>query len=280
MPKLMQRGSFMQLKSIIDCHTHSSFSIDSEMPAVDGGQSAINAGLGGLIFTDHLDIDYPNPAYDFSFDFAARSKFLDKLRQDFAGKVKILKGLELGFQPQIVQAASKVVKSYDFDFVLCSVHVVDKIDLCHKSFQSGRTKEQAYRRYLQAIYESVDKFDDFDVVGHIGYLCRYVSYQDKSLNYVDYSDILDMIFKRVIEKGKGIEVNTAGYFYKLGFTHPGFDSIKRYRELGGQIITIGSDAHDAGRVGADFSRVLTQLADIGFKYVTYFENRKPVFVKI
>jgi histidinol-phosphatase (PHP family) len=273
------------LKSIIDCHTHSSFSIDGQMSIKDGVLSAVNAGLGGLIFTDHLDLDYPNPEYNFAFDFTARSKLLDEIRQNFDGKAingnaKILKGLELGFQPQTVAQASKIVQSYDFDFVILSTHVVDKIDLCHKIFHEGQPKEQVFRRYLKAIYESVDKFDDFDVVGHIGYLSRYVSYPDKSLKYADYSDILDMIFKKVIDKGKGIEVNTAGYFYKLGFTHPGFDSIKRYKELGGQIITIGSDAHDAGRIGADFIRVLQQLSGIGFKYINYFEKRKPVFVKI
>lgn len=268
------------LKSIVDCHTHSSFSIDSKMPAKEGVLSALNSGLAGLTFTDHLDLDYPNPGYEFTFDFAARSKFLDGVRHEFGQRAKIFKGLELGFQPQIVDQASKIVKSYDFDFVICSVHVVDKIDLCRKVFHEGLPKEQVFCIYLQAIYESVDKFDDFDVVGHIGYLCRYVTYVDKTLNYADYSDILDMIFKRVIQKGKGIEVNTAGYFYNLGFVHPGFDSIARYKELGGEIITIGSDAHDAGRVGENFGLVVNHLSEIGFKYVTYFENRKPVFVKI
>ncbi len=278
-------NSINNLKSIVDCHTHSSFSIDSQMPFKDGVLSAINAGLGGLIFTDHLDLDYPKSEngeskYEYTFDFAARSKFLDNIRNEFGTSVKILKGLELGFQPQIIEQANEIVKNYDFDFVILSVHVVDRIDLCHKAFHEGQPKEKVFTRYLQAIYESVDKFDDFDVVGHIGYICRYVSYPDKSLKYADYSDILDMIFKKVIQKGKGIEVNTAGYFYKLGFTHPDFDSIARYKELGGEIITIGSDSHDASRIGENFGLVVKQLSEIGFKYVTYFENRKPVFVKI
>lgn len=278
-------NSINNLKSIVDCHTHSSFSIDSQMPVRDGVWSAINNGLGGLIFTDHLDLDYPKSEngeikYEYTFDFAARSKFLDIIRNNCGPSVKVLKGLELGFQPQIIEQANGIVKSYDFDFVILSVHVVDKIDLSHKAFHEGQPKKQVFARYLQTIYESVDKFDNFDVVGHIGYICRYVSYSDKSLKYVDYSDILDMIFKKIIQKGKGIEVNTAGYFYKLGFTHPGFDSIARYNELGGEIITIGSDSHDASRIGENFGLVVKQLSEIGFKYVTYFENRKPVFVKI
>jgi len=89
-----------------------------------------------------------------------------------------------------------------------------------------------------------------------------------------------MIFKELIEKGKGIEVNTAGFLYNLGFPHPDFDSLKRYKELGGEIITIGSDSHKVEHIGNNFAFVLEQLAHIGFKYITYFEDRKPVFVKI
>jgi histidinol-phosphatase (PHP family) len=111
-------------------------------------------------------------------------------------------------------------------------------------------------------------------------LCRYIPCDQKALRYTDFSDSLDAIFKKLIEKGKGIEVNTAGFLYELDFPHPDFDSLKRYKELGGEIITIGSDSHKAEHIGNKFSFVIEQLAHIGFKYITYFENRKPVFVKI
>jgi histidinol-phosphatase (PHP family) len=273
------KGVFL-LKSIVDSHTHSSFSIDSQMPAKDGVLSAIKVGLGGIIFTDHLDLDYPGSKIDFSFDFAERSSYLDELRKEFDGKIKIFKGMEVGFQPQAAAKSSEIISSYDFDFIINSIHVVDNVDICHKDFHESGTKQQVFRRYLDAIYASVDKFDDFDVVGHIGYLCRYVPYSDKSLKYAEYSDFLDAIFKRVIAKGKGIEVNTAGYFYKLGFPHPDFDSLKRYKELGGEIITIGSDAHATGNIGQYFRPVLEELLKVGFKYITYFEKRKPAFVKL
>lgn len=250
------------------------------MPAKDGILSAIKAGLGGLIFTDHLDLDYPNAKFEYTFDFATRSEYLDLMCKEFDEKIKIFKGVELGFQPHVVAQACEIVNKYDFDFVINSIHVVDKIDVCHKNFHESDTKKNVFMRYLNAIYESVDKFDDFDVVGHIGYLCRYVPYADKSLKYVDYSDILDAIFKRVIEKGKGIEVNTAGYFYKLGFPHPDIDSLRRYKELGGEILSVGSDAHGAERIGDCFEVVLEQLSSVGFKYVSYFEKRKPKFVKL
>ena len=152
----------MLLKSIVDCHTHSNFSIDSQMPAKDAVLCAIKKGLAGLIFTDHLDLDYPNAAYDYTFDFSARSEFLDKLGMDFEDKIKIHKGIEVGFQPHVVAQSSEIIKKYDFDFVINSIHVVDKTDVCHKSFHESGSKEQVFLRYLNEIYESVDKFDDFD----------------------------------------------------------------------------------------------------------------------
>lgn len=273
----------MDLKKIIDCHSHSNYSDDSEMLAQDGIQSAINAGLGGIAFTDHLDLDYPNKEYNYTFDYSERSKFFDELRSEFANKIKILKGLELGFQPHIIDTATKIAQAHDFDFIIGSVHSVDGFALAGRSgFYDSKSKQQAYTRYLEEIYNSVVQMRCFDVVGHIGYVRRYAPDSDKSLRYADYGDILDSILKKVIDKGKGIEVNTSGYYYKdLGTPIPDFDIITRYKELGGEILTIGSDSHKADQfIGHSFDIVLQRLKNIGFDYVTYFENRKPVFVKI
>lgn len=272
----------MNLKSIIDCHSHSNYSADSQMLAYDGVRSAIGAGIGGLAFTDHLDIDYPNREYNYIFNFAQRSKFLDELRAEFEGKTKILKGLELGFQPHIVDQAVQIVQAHDFDFVIGSVHSVDGFALAGQSgFYSGKSKKQAYHRYLEEVYNSVNLMDHFDVVGHIGYIRRYAPDSDRALNFADYSDILDTILKKVVEKGKGIEVNTSGYYSKgLASPIPNFDIIERFKALGGEILTIGSDAHQACHVGNSFLHVLQKVKSIGFDYITYFEERKPVFVKI
>lgn len=274
----------MNLKSIIDCHSHSYYSDDSKMVPCDGVQSSVNAGLGGITFTDHLDLDYPNKKYDYTFDYLQRSNFLDELQELFVGKSKILKGLELGYQPHIVDQATNIVQCYDFDFVICSVHSVDGYALCGETssgFYAGKTKSQAYIRYLEEVYKSVVQLNCFDVVGHIGYIRRYAPDSDRSLRYADYGDILDEILKKTISKGKGIEVNTSGYYNKdLGSPIPDFDVIKRYKQLGGQVLTIGSDSHQAQHVGNSFALVLDKLKAVGFEYVTYFEKRKPIFVKI
>jgi histidinol-phosphatase (PHP family) len=271
----------MNLKSIIDCHTHSSFSPDSKVSIKDGALGAVTAGIGGITFTDHIDLGHPNHKGDYyAFDETKRSKNIELVQQELNGSIKVLDGLELGFQPQIAGLAADIVKKNNFDFVICSIHVVDRIDLGNPDFYQGKTKHQSLTRYLEAIYESVKTFDDFDVIGHIGYMCRYMPYPDKSFKYADYADLLDLIFKTVIAKDKGIEINTAGFFYKLDATHPGYDSIQRYKDLGGKIITLGSDAHQAKRVGDKFDIVTRQLIAMGITEVAYFEKRKPVFVKI
>lgn len=266
------------ISTIVDCHTHSSFSGDSKVTIKDAVLRVTELGLGGIAFTDHLELSHPLPQKSMTFDFGERSVQLTQLQQQFEGKIKILKGLEVGFQPHIAAEASDIVNKHDFDLVICSTHVVDRMP--EDSFYKDRTRQQAYRRYLEAIYEAVTTFDDFDVVGHIGYVCRYAPYQDKSLRYVDHDEIIDAILKKVIEKGKGIEVNTAGYFCRLYFPHPDFDVIKRYKELGGSIITIGSDAHRVERIGDRFDSVVQRLTDVGFSYIAYFEKRTPVFVRI
>jgi histidinol-phosphatase (PHP family) len=271
----------MPLKAIIDCHTHSSFSPDGAMSLKEGIVAACERGMGGLTFTDHIELAHPDTVtWNIHFDIGHRSHLIDQLRQEFVGKIKVLKGLELGFQPNIVNRASSMIKKHDFDFVILSTHVVDNIDLGSPTFYEGKSKELAYNKYIDTIYESVSTFDDFDVVGHIGYACRYASYPDKSLCYTDYRDKLDAILTTVIAKGKGIEVNTAGFRHKLGCPHPDFDILKRYKELGGTIITIGSDAHSTSRIGHQFETVVQRLVALGFSSVTYFENRTPIFVKI
>jgi histidinol-phosphatase (PHP family) len=270
----------MDLKQIVDCHVHSHFSCDSRIAIKNLVARAMKVGLGGITVTDHADLDYPNQLSQPGFDFEGRARILNELKKEFAGKFLVLQGIELGFQPQIVKEASKLVQDNYFDFVINSTHVVDRIDVCRRPLNESWTKEQVYRRYLTAIYDSVTMFDDFDVVGHIGFITRYVPYEDPHMRYEDYADIIDMILKALIEKGKGFEVNSAGYSYKLNTPHPGFDILQRYKELGGEILTLGSDSHVLEQIGDHFTEVIQKLALIGFKHVCYFVNRKPVFVKI
>ena len=271
----------MKAGFLVDCHVHCDYSDDSNAQAADEIERAVDLSLNGITFTDHYDIDYPNLNYHFEFDVAERRAFIADLRDLYKDKIKVFHGIEIGIQPHIVKQSVEIIKQGNFDFVICSTHAVDGFSLCSQSvFFEEKTQEQAYSRYLEEILATITAFKDYDVVGHIGYIRRYGPYTQRSMPYEQYHDVLDLILKTVIESGKGIEINTSGFFYKLGTPIPEFDLIKRYKELGGEIITIGSDAHKAESVGSSFDKAVEILKQAGFMYCAYFSERKPIFERL
>lgn len=264
---------------MFDCHVHSNFSGDSEMRAEHACEKGIELGLEGIAFTDHLDYDFPYFDVSFMIDFEKYSVAMDKLKSFHEVNFKVLKGIEVGIQPHVLEDTDRIVSEYGFDFVIASTHVIDRMDPYRGEFYVGRTKEESYTRYLEEIYHAVSNYKNYDVVGHIGYIRRYGEFDDRSLRHHDYSDLLDMILRQVIQDGKGIEINTSGY-RTLGTPIPDYDIFQRYRELGGEIITTGSDAHSPEHLAFNFVTTRERLAEVGFHYTTHFEKRKPIFDKI
>ena len=126
--------------------------------------------------------------------------------------------------------------------------------------------------------------NEFDVYGHIDYVIRYViKYYDNvinKINYDEFRDILDEILLVIINKDKGIEINTSGIRYGLNSVHPNIEILKRYKELGGKIITIGSDAHRVEDLASHFDIAIDLLEQSGFEEIAVYHNRKPDFIKI
>ncbi|RCX16846.1 histidinol-phosphatase (PHP family) [Anaerobacterium chartisolvens] len=265
---------------MIDSHVHSNFSGDSEMPVEDACTKAMEAGLDGLAFTDHLDIDYPHQSPDFDIDFEVYSHCMDSVKERYRKKLKVLKGIEVGIQPHTIEPSLEIVRKYDFDFVISSVHVIDGQDPYYGDYFNGKTRQQAFMRYLQAVLHCVSSFKDYDVAGHIGYVRRYGGYDDKTLRYSDYHEILDEILKTIISSGKGIEINSSGYRVGLGSPVPDYDIVERYIKLGGEIISVGSDAHCREHIGHSFPAVKAALQSLGVKYTAHFEKRRAVFDRI
>lgn len=263
-----------------DNHIHSTFSTDSRMDAVDACEKAIELGLSGLVFTDHVDYNYPDFDNDFLIDMDQYFEYFRKLQNLWKSKLNILIGVEMGFQPQVIDKINETISNYPFDFVINSVHIIDQTDPYTGKFFRGKTQQQAYERYLQEILCSINEFENYDIIGHIGYATRYGNFQDKRLRYNDYSDILDQILKAVIRNGKGIELNTSGLRTDLHSSIPGYDIFDRYYELGGEIVTVGSDSHFKEHLGHSFKEAVDYLKNTGFKYISHFEARKPIFEKI
>lgn len=265
-----------------DCHMHSAFSADSATPTEDMICQCITLGLEGICFTEHLDPDYaPTPDHlDFSLDIPSYCRKLMELKETYKTQINIHFGIELGLQPHLRQYFHNLLKEFPFDFVIGSSHVVHGADPYYPDFFRKRSEEQAYLEYFESILENLDAFHEMDTYGHLDYIVRYSPNKNQFYSYEKYQDILDAILKNLVDTNVGLEVNTGGYHYGLGEPNPCAAIIRRYRELGGEIITIGADAHTPDKIGYAFDRALQVLTDCGFKYYTVFNKRKPEFIKL
>ena len=263
-----------------DYHNHTDFSADCDTPAELMIEKAIDLGLSYLCMTDHMDPDMQFPGLDFTFDLDEYFAKHQEWKNRYQDKITLLTGIELGLQPHIGEDLRNIVNAGTYDFIIGSIHVVDHVDPYSKEYWEGKTEYQGTYRYFESVLESLAAFDNFDVFGHLDYVVRYGPTQDKNYSYHQYKEIIDEILKALISKNIGLELNTAGLKYGLSFAHPQVEVLKRYRELGGEIITVGSDGHKPEHLAYDFHKVPDILKEAGFSYYTIFKNRKPEFIKL
>ncbi|MGN0679636.1 MAG: histidinol-phosphatase HisJ family protein [Oscillospiraceae bacterium] len=259
-----------------DFHTHSSFSGDSEEPMCEMTRAAVSRGLKTLCITEHCDLDYPEEG--FVPDFSAYKAAYDKTRADFGDKLELLFGVELGVMDYLAPRLNEIAGAWDFDFIIGSSHLVDGADPYYPEYFDRFGTHNGILRYFESILANVKAFDNFDVYGHLDYAVRYSA--EKAYNPEDYRELLDEILRLLVQKGKGIELNTAGLRSGLPHCNPHPFILKRFRELGGEIVTIGSDAHKAADVARDFAAAEQTLKEAGFSRYTVFRKRKPAFVEI
>lgn len=194
-----------------DFHMHTSFSSDSETMPEKMVEEAIRMGLKTICFTDHQDFDFPGEETLFLFDTDTYFRKMKKLREMYQDKIDIRIGVEIGLQPHFGNAYKEYVSSYPFDFVIGSVHVVNRMDPYYGEFFEDKTDAEAYRQAFLETLTDIRAIKDFDVLGHIDYIVRYGKEKEKYYSYTKFSDEIDEILKYLIAHGKGIELNTAGF---------------------------------------------------------------------
>lgn len=289
---------------LFDNHNHSQFSFDGRRTTVeDTTREAIRKGLGGLCFTDHCDFYVPPMKASYEkyvpeeFDVEARNAEIDRVNalvrsgeilsnavgsQDeelhIPANFKIFKGIEIGVQKSERKKIEEQLAKYSFDEVIASVHYLDETDPYWGGYYEGKTWKRAYSHYLETLYEEIVWLGDrFDIMGHYDYVTRYAPYPEASILYKDFPDILDTILRFLSENGKALEINTKTYLELKGRT-PVLDLniLRRYRELGGEILSFGSDSHDPKRVGLHFAQYADIVQYAGFKYIAHYEGRKLI----
>ena len=274
------------MKILADYHVHSNFSGDSQTPMEQMIEQGIALGLERICFTDHMDYDFPknylHNVTSFEFDADAYFRKIATLREKYGERIKILAGVELGVKPNISSKLYDLTQQYPFDFVISSSHLLDNHDPYYVEYWDTINHNYTYgiQRYFDSIAENVSSFSDFDVYGHLDYIVRYIPDPNFKYNPEDYQENIDNALLAIIEHKRGIEINTAGLKYGLPFAHPTPQILKRYFELGGTYITIGSDAHKPEHLAYDFSVAGKQLQDMGINNYCIFENRKPILCSL
>ena len=261
---------------MFDFHMHSLVSFDGHDAPEQMLRAAAERGLKEICFTDHIDYFANVDKQEWVFDTAVYNGAYDRLTHD---TVTIRRGMEFGLKPYNAPMLREDLKRREFDFVLGSIHFVDEKDVYYAEYWDGKSVFEAERRYLEEILACVQVHEDFDVLGHLTYISKCRAHPSpRPVPFDAHREIIDEILRILAQKGKGMEMNTSGVD-RCGDFLPYDVYFRRFKELGGQIVTVGSDAHTADRVGQYCHRACEILKDI-FGYVCTFERRQPIFHKL
>lgn len=281
---------------LMDCHTHTQFSVDSEADINACVERAAGLGLTAYAITDHCECDawYPAEHYsaeeremlestDYKADYEASVAAVTALKEKYAGRLNLICGSELGQILFDTDAARIVNADKRIDFIIGSAHRIHGEKDFYFIDYTQLDMDGIYDllgRYFREVYE-LSRTGLFDVIGHITYCLRYMKQRHGICPDISrYDDIIAETFRTLAHSGRGIEINTSGLRQGFGATFPDLKYVRMYRELGGEIITIGSDSHTVDDIGADVGKGAELAKAAGFRYLTYFKERKANFVKI
>lgn len=228
-----------------------------------------------ICITDHHDYDENPEDSSFLLDIPAYLRAMKRLQKEYEERIRVNIGVELGLQIHTKDYLERLVPSLDVDYLIGSSHYIDRMDPYFPEYFAGRSEREAYERYFESTLERVKGMECFDSFGHLDYVVRYGPNTNQYYTFRDYQDYIDPILKVLIEKGKALECNTAGFRYGLGHPNPTEDILCRYYELGGELLTVGSDAHSPEYLGYAFSGLPDLLKACGFRYYTVYRRRVP-----
>lgn len=279
---------------LIDCHTHTQFSVDSDADINSMIERACELGLSAYAITDHCECNcfYPKEHYkdnmfsdyfNYSRDFENSVAAVTELKEKYENRLNLICGTELGQATHDFETAEKIVSDNRLDFVIGSMHQLPGIEDFAFIDYRNYSPDGIYNlleRYFNEIYK-LCKWGKFDVLGHLTYTLRYIQGNfGFKVNTEPFDEIIAESFRTLIYNGCGIEINTSGLRQNYGDTFPSLKYVKLYRELGGEILSIGSDAHTVEDLGKGILEGTEIALESGFTNLCYFKNRKPVFIKI
>ncbi len=259
-----------------DMHVHSTYSPTGKSSVEEYVAAAKEKSVDEITFTEHFDLDKTMKSANLNAYKIFFNRFKDKY------DLKMNYGLEVGLQSDKKDELCKNINKYSFDFIIGSSHTVSGKNIStDDSYYEGITRHEAYLNYFKEVLQNIKTFEnEFDVYGHLDYIGKFGHYPEQRLDYIEFYEIIDSILEELIKKDKGIEINTSGLRDGFGSTYPSPRIIKRYKELGGKIITVGSDSYDTSTLVQGFDEAYDILESEGFHETAVYHNRKPDFVKI
>lgn len=269
----------MTFKTIVDTHNHTDNSFDGNHSPVYMCDAACNKGLRAIAFTDHCEVD----AFDESAERNVRQAFFEiaKAKSAFTGKLLVLNGIELGQPAYDVETAEKILASQKFDIVIGSVHNLrNRKDFYYIEDFTGMDVNAQMNEYFDEILTMLE-WGNFDILAHLTYPFRYLfSRNNIRLDINDYKDKVDEILRLTAEKNIALEINTGGLRQPIDRLAPELPTIRRFKELGGRMVSVGSDAHYAKDIGVGIKDAMTAAKEAGFDCVTIFQKRQPIEIPI
>lgn len=270
-----------------DYHVHTEFSDDSVYPMKTVIRDAIAMGMNEICLTDHVDygvkidwdcgkqIQYRNGEPLANVDYPRYMSEIDRMKRLYGNKIRIKTGLEFGIQKHTIPDFQRLFERYAFDFIILSIHQVENQEFWTQDFQRGRSQKEYQQRYYEEMLAVVRDYKDYSVLGHMDLIARYDLAGVYPFEKV--RPVIEDILHIVIADGKGIEVNTSSHRYGLTDTMPSANILKLYRDMGGRIITIGSDSHKPEHLGAYIRETQALLKSLGYKQFCTFEHVRPIF---
>lgn len=269
----------MIFKNFVDMHTHTNNSFDGNYPIEELCEAAIEKGIKILAFTDHVEMDYFTEK---GFDKDAENSYKDILRakEMFKDRIDLCVGIELGEPTYDVKASEELITSRDYDFVIGSIHNLRKTDdFCELKYE-GMEIDSLLSTYFEELKILAD-WAKFDTFAHLTYPLRYIVGENKiAVDMSKYQKDIDEILATLVSKDKALEINTSGLRQPIGITMPDESIVRRFKELGGKMITVGSDSHFTAHMGAGIEEGMLLAKKCGFDSVYVFKKRQPVEIEI
>lgn len=265
---------------MLDFHIHSDFSVDSKENLDNIAKKAIERNLKYICITDHVDFESSIDGADIMFRPEDYFRDLKKFKHKYKNDLEILVGVEIGMQPNLYNRYDEFINNYPFDFVIMSIHSINGKDIFNSFESPNLDPSKTLEIYYSEILECVSNFNNYDTLGHIDFIDRYLNTQYLYGEKNKISIIIEQILESLIKNNKGLEINTAALRYNLGFIHPKLSILQLYKNLGGEILTFGSDSHVCDHIGYEFKSAERILREFGFRHLYYFKQRKKYPIDI